>query len=309
MTTATQSTRPRRRTRRPDWTARLRHISQATFVALIVFVSLRHGLAATGGDASTASIDALCPFGGLETLWRYITTGQFISKAHPSNLIIGLALLISVLLAGSAFCGWICPFGALHDGLSWLRKTLRLPEIQLPPAVDRWLRLGRYVTLALILYKTISTAKMWFAGYDPYRTLFSLEWLFDFNPAEHWPAYLIVVAFLVAGLLIPRFWCRYACPLGGAMSLLGHVSLLRIRRNPDSCKGCALCNTKCPVGIDVANAPSAVSTNCIGCLACVQTCPRGGALEVQLAPTWWDRIKGSGPAKTRETVANCTASE
>lgn len=100
-------------------------------MALIVFVSLRHGLAATGGDASTASIDALCPFGGLETLWRYITTGQFISKAHPSNLIIGLGLLISVLLAGSAFCGWICPFGTLQErvhGFSrWLQR--RVPSL------------------------------------------------------------------------------------------------------------------------------------------------------------------------------------
>ena len=46
-----------------------------------------------------------------------------------------------------------------------------------------------------------------------------------------------------------------------------------------------------PGRFDVANAKNAVSTNCIGCLECVQACPRGGTLEVQLAPTWLDPLK------------------
>ena len=221
----------------------------------------------------------------------FITTGQFVPKTHLSNLILGAGLLIGIVLAGSSFCGWVCPFGALQDALTWLRKALHLPEIKVPAKADHILRYGRFVTLGLILFMTVSTVKLWFAGFDPYRTLFGLEWLFNFNLAEFWPAYLIVAIIVTGSLLIQRFWCRYLCPLGGLMSLLGHVSFLRIRRNADSCKGCALCNVPCPVGIDVANAKNAVSTNCIGCLACVQACPRGGTLEVQLAPTWLDPLK------------------
>lgn len=281
--------RAHRRVRRPNWTARLRRISQALFVLVILGMSIRHNL--VEGDGQTASIDALCPFGAVETLWRFITTGQFVPKTHLSNLVLGAGLLIGIVLAGSSFCGWVCPFGALQDALAWLRKTLRLPEITVSPKLDRILRYGRFATLGLILFMTISTVKLWFSGFDPYRTLFGLEWLFNFNLTEFWPAYLIVVLIVAGSLLIQRFWCRYLCPLGGLMSLLGHVSFLRIRRNADSCKGCALCNVPCPVGIDVANAQDAVSTNCIGCLACVQACPRGGTLEVQLAPTWLDPFK------------------
>lgn len=288
MASATVS-RPRRRAKRPDWTARLRRISQAIFAGVILFVAIRHNL--VEGSGQTASIDAFCPFGAVETLWRFLTTGQFVPKTHLSNLVLGFGLLIGVVLAGSSFCGWVCPFGALQDGLTWLRKKLHLPEVKLPARVDRVLRYGRFVTLGLILFMTISTIKLWFAGFDPYRTLFGLEWLFNFNLAEAWPAYLIVALVMIGSLLIQRFWCRYLCPLGGLMSLVGHVSFLRIRRNATSCKGCALCNVKCPVGIDVANARDAVSTNCIGCLACVQACPRGGALEVQLAPKWLDPLK------------------
>ncbi len=286
---ATALPRTRRRPRRPNWTARLRRISQAVFVGLILAMSVRHNL--VEGSGQTASIDALCPFGAVETLWRFITTGQFVPKTHPSNLILGAGLLIGIVLAGSSFCGWVCPFGALQDALTWLRKAIRLPEIKVPAKADHILRYGRFVTLGLILLMTVSTVKLWFAGFDPYRTLFGLEWLFNFNLAEFWPAYLIVALIVTGSLLIQRFWCRYLCPLGGLMSLLGHVSFLRIRRNADSCKGCALCNVPCPVGIDVANAKNAVSTNCIGCLECVQACPRGGTLEVQLAPTWLDPLK------------------
>jgi polyferredoxin len=120
----------------------------------------------------------------VETLWRFITTGQFVPKTHPSNLILGAGLLIGIVLAGSSFCGWVCPFGALQDALTWLRKALHLPEVKVPAKADRILRYGRFVTLGLILLMTVSTVKLWFAGFDPYRTLFGLEWLVDFNLAE-----------------------------------------------------------------------------------------------------------------------------
>ena len=55
------------------------------------------------------------------------------------------------------------------------------------------MRYGRYVTLALILYMTVSTAKLWFADYDPYRTIFGLGWFFEFNAVEQWPAYTIAL--------------------------------------------------------------------------------------------------------------------
>ncbi len=141
--------------------------------------------------------------------------------------------------------------------------------------------------LGLVLYMTISTVKLWFADFDPYRTIFGLGWLFEFNAVEQWPAYGIALAILVASFFIPRFWCKYTCPLGGALSLLSHFSLLRIRRTAATCKSCALCSVPCPVGIAVEEASPLVSTNCIGCLACVDTCPRHGALEVAFMPATW----------------------
>jgi ferredoxin len=41
------------------------------------------------------------------------------------------------------------------------------------------------------------------------------------------------------------------------------------------------------VGIAVEKAGPLVRTHCIGCLECVETCPRHGALEVTFMPKYW----------------------
>lgn len=272
---------------RQSRTQLIRRLTQATVVLFILGAAVVHGLATT--DGSTASIDALCPFGGLETLWQWVASGgSFVPKTHLSNLVLAAGLGLAVLVSGGAFCGWLCPFGALQDALTWLRSRLRLPEIHVPARLDAVLRYGRYVVLALILYKTATTVTLMFADVDPYRTIFSLEWLFDFNPTEQWPAYVVAGVIVAASLVIERAWCRYLCPLGGAISLLGNLSLLRIRRSADACKNCALCERPCPVKLNVATA-NTISSNCIGCLACVQACPRHDTLDVRLAPVWLPR--------------------
>jgi NAD-dependent dihydropyrimidine dehydrogenase PreA subunit len=274
---ATVAARPRRR--RPiSRTQLVRRIVQASFLGFIVFAALRHNLFE---EATSASIDALCPFGGVETLWTLDHDRRVCAQDAPLQLRAahraaagdhrqrrGL-LRLDLPLRHAAGCADLAARTCCASRPSACRDKL-----------DRWLRYGRYVTLALILYMTISTVKLWFADYDPYRTIFGLGWIFEFNAVEQWPAYTIALAILGASFFIPRFWCKYTCPLGGALSLLSHVSLLRIRRTESACKGCALCARPCPVGIEVEKANPLVSTNCIGCLECVETCPRHGALEV-----------------------------
>jgi NapH/MauN family ferredoxin-type protein len=254
-----------------------RHGTQLAVAVLIVVAAVQHQLGKAEGAPST---DALCPFGGIETFFTWVTTGQLVSKTHPSNLILGAAVLVSILLAGNAFCGWICPFGAVQDVLSWVRRRLHLPTWTVPARLDAVLRYGRYAVLAAILVATAATAKLEFAAYDPYVTLFSLHWIFEPDLATMWPG-LLVLAIVVAGsLVVDRFWCRYLCPAGAVFAVLGHLSFLRIRRTASACTDCNLCVAPCPVGIDVAKADPTVSTDCIGCLECVANCTFSGALEV-----------------------------
>ena len=283
--------------RRVTLTQRSRRMSQLAFAAFILVSSVLHYLATE--DGAVPSIDALCPFGGVETLWRYLSSGgQFVPQTHLSNIVLLLGLGVGVIVAGGAFCGWVCPFGALQDVLTGLRQRLKIKAIVVAPPADRVLRYGRYLVLALILFQTISTVRLWFAEVDPYRTIFSLGWLFEFNLAVNWPAYSIALIIIGGSLFIERAWCRYLCPLGGLISLFGKFSLLRIRRSGDACKSCAICERPCPVKLPIATV-NTVSSDCIGCLNCVEACPRHGALEVQLKPVWLDPIFKQ-PAQTLE---------
>jgi NapH/MauN family ferredoxin-type protein len=255
-----------------------RRVVQLAFAAWIVVAALRHQLASS---QESASVDALCPFGGVETLITWINTGHFISKIHESNLILGLAVLVATVLAGNVFCGWICPFGAVQDALAWISRKLRLPQLIIPARWDRLLRWGRFVVLGVVLYFSVSTAKLWFADFDPYVTLFGLRWLFEFNFSTMWVS-LVLLALIIGGsLVVDRFWCRYLCPLGGVFAIVSRFSLLRIRRSPSACTDCTLCDRPCPVGIAPSKAKPFVSTDCIGCLDCVAACPVKGALHLE----------------------------
>jgi polyferredoxin len=255
----------------------VRRLVQLAFVLFILTASVRHSLSAE----HLPSTDAFCPFGAVETLWQFASSGTFVQKTHTSNFVVGIGVLIGAVLTGATFCGWICPFGALNDLLTWVRKRLRLPELRIPLNVDRILTTGRYVTLLGILYATIRTAKLWFSNYDPYRTLFSLNWLFEFDLTEHWPAYLIALAVIVGGLLVPRFWCRYLCPQSALLGLLQRISLFKIHRNPSTCIDCGRCNRVCPTRLPVATS-QAVKGNCIGCLECLEAYPVEDTLYVGL---------------------------
>jgi len=194
--------------------------------------------------------------------------------------VLGLGLLVGTLLVGNAFCGWICPFGAIQDALSWVRRRLHLPTVTVPARLDALLRWGRFAVLGVVVFMSYTTARLWFAGYDRYVTLFGLHWLFGAESADFWIA-LVVLALVVAGsLVIDRFWCRYLCPLGAALSVASVFSLVRIRRSGPTCTDCTLCDKPCPVGIQPSKAAPLVAADCIGCMDCVATCPVRGALTV-----------------------------
>jgi ferredoxin len=251
-----------------------RHLTQLAFAVFIIVAAVRHQQV-----ENAASVDALCPMGAVETLLTWVTTGGLISKIHPSNLVLGLAIVISTILVGNAFCGWVCPFGALQDGIAWVRRTLHLPTVTVPPRADAVLRWGRFVVLAVVMWMSYTTAKLWFFDYDPYGTLFGLHWLFEFNPGM-WPALTILGVVVIGAFLVERAFCRYLCPLGAVFAILNRFSIMRIRRSAPTCTDCKLCDKACPVGIEPALAKPFVSTDCVGCMDCLTTCPVKGALKL-----------------------------
>jgi polyferredoxin len=267
-----------------------RRLVQLSFASFILFVVIRHAVIGEDSGVITASAEAYCPFGGLETLYKYITSGgTFVSHTHLSNVVILVAVLLTALLLRSAFCGWVCPLGFLQDMVSSLSKylqkrfkSLRRMMVDLKQRtarlsiLDRYLRFFKYIVLIWAVGGAAYYGFMVFRDFDPWSALINIA-EFSFTPG------LIVLGVtLVASFFVERPWCRYACPLGAASGLIGKLSPVYLKRESEACTVCKICTRACPVGLEIHTATTIKNADCMTCLECVGACPRNGALEVKL---------------------------
>jgi polyferredoxin len=266
----------------------VRRIIQLAVLAVIaVIVAGRLGAAESGPGAT--SPEAVCPFGGLETLYTWVTTGVFVPHVHLANVVLAIAVLVLAFLARGAFCGWICPLGFLQDivaGLSAMvqrrvpaahRGLRALRRAAAPLAViDRPLRLLKYLVLAWAIGGAAAFGVMVFRDVDPWIALL------DIGRESTGFGLAVLAVTLLGAIFVDRPWCRYACPLGAANGLAARFSPIRLERSGPACVDCNLCTRSCPMGIDVAKATTVTSVDCIGCLECVEACPRAGALELHV---------------------------
>lgn len=269
----------------------LRTLSQFFFAGFILYTAIVHRVAGEGGSTMTASAEAYCPFGGIEGLYKYVTSGgaSFLQHTHLSNIVVLLAVLLTAVLTKSAFCGWICPFGAVQEWIgnlsAWLQRRFSFVKRGVAAVrnlgaslvkLERWLRYFKYVVLALIVYGTITSGIMIFRDYDPYAALLNLVEL-SFGLGT-----VVLAVTLVASFFTERPWCKYACPLGAIVGLVGKVAPIKIERDAALCINCKLCDKKCPLNVSVSTARRVNSMECNNCLICTEVCPKAGALELKL---------------------------
>jgi polyferredoxin len=97
---------------------------------------------------------------------------------------------------------------------------------------------------------------------------------------------------IVLSIFYQNFWCRYLCPYGALLGLLGRFSPTRVRRDPEICIDCAKCAKACPSLLPVDQLLSVRSPECTGCYDCIAICPAEGALWMSAAgrrrrlPAW-----------------------
>lgn len=264
----------------------IRRMVQIIFLGWIGLAAGKYAVAESagggGGASGTASIDALCPFGGIETMYTWLTSGEMIPKIHSSNLILLWATLILAVVAGAAFCGWLCPFGTVQEFVYRLRTKIYPKKIMMPEFINRYLPLMRYVVLIWILIATATTSTMVFADYDPYRALMRI-----FNDEVAVAGVVILIIVLIGSMIWDRFWCRFACPLGAVLGLFNRISFIKISRNERVCVNCGLCSKACTQHISVENRGKVSATTCTRCLECIDVCPKKGALFLETASLPW----------------------
>jgi len=177
----------------------------------------------------------------------------------------GFVVLSLVLWGRGTFCGWLCPFGALQEFSHQLARSLRVPQIRIRTRLDRQLKRIKYILLALILgsafFATAWTDRL--VELEPFKTAITL------NFVRSLPFVLYAVALLMLSGVTYKFYCRYLCPFGGALALLGKVRWLSwIPRRSECGTPCQTCRHRCEYQA-ITPAGQVEYDECFQCMDCV----------------------------------------
>ncbi|MHC4571459.1 MAG: 4Fe-4S binding protein [Planctomycetota bacterium] len=204
------------------------------------------------------------------------------------GLLWALATVVLTIVLGRFFCSWVCPFGSIHHfvGFWGNRKKPAAQKIQLNKY--RKAQYVKYFVLIVFLFMaafpslfaTLQTGLL-----DPIPLVtrsFNLVLLPVFDRPINvtsvtqrfyvW-AWLIFVMFLTTVLLnlyIPRFYCRFICPLGALLGIINRFAIWRIGKKQNECVDCKLCEKSCEGGCEPAG--NMRISECVLCLNCLDDC-------------------------------------
>ncbi len=323
----------------------VRRITQVFFFVLFIWFCIASTLGQSFWQLRGWPVNWFLQLDPLVALGTILTTGTLYS-----GLLWAVATVVLTVVLGRFFCGWLCPFGAMHHFIGYLGSRGR--SVKQKIAVNRYLgaqRIKYYVLLVLLCPAVgafvlnmadsskwdplgiacilgilaivaaisrragpvsrrpvtifVGLALLWIAaGYflkldgnfsaslvtgllDPIPLVvrsvnFLLLPLADSSLqltsaagrhyAGPWLTAMLFFGALIANLAIPRFYCRFVCPLGALYGILGRYALWRVGKKTSECIQCRLCDSRCEGACDPAGRIR--TPECVLCLNCLYTC-------------------------------------
>ncbi|MBF0305722.1 MAG: regulatory protein NosR [Alphaproteobacteria bacterium] len=183
----------------------------------------------------------------------------------PLVFILWAAVATSLLFWGrGAFCGWLCPFGALQEFANRFARLIRVPQISVPWGLHERLWPIKYIVFlglfGLSLYSLTLSERA--AEVEPFKTAIILNFVRD------WPFVVYAATLVAASMVIDRFFCRYLCPLGAALAIPARIRMFEwLKRHRECGAPCQRCAIECPV--QAIHPDGRINPNeCIYCLHC-----------------------------------------
>jgi polyferredoxin len=220
-------------------------------------------------------------FSGIRSVIGQIRDGKPIEM---NGFVIMLILLCSfTILFGRFFCGYICAFGSLGDGIYAIsqniqkkltkkrKKKTALPWF--PPEVSRYFQKIKYLVLIglIAIYSFGMTER--FSGTSPWE-VFSMLYTGKLPGTAYVTGWILFGLILIGMCLKERFFCQYLCPMGAIFSWLPVLPFSVLDRDRSSClPRCRACQVKCPVDMEIKRDQKNAG-ECIHCLQCMDICPK-----------------------------------
>jgi NosR/NirI family nitrous oxide reductase transcriptional regulator len=183
----------------------------------------------------------------------------------PLTFILWFSVAAALLFWGrGAYCGWLCPFGALQEITNQIARALRIPQWTLPWGLHERLWPVKYmIFLGLFGVSLMSIEQAeHLAEVEPFKTAIILKFV------RAWPFVAYALALLAAGLFVERFYCRYLCPLGAALAIPARMRMFDwLKRYKECGNPCQTCAHQCPV--QAIHPTGEINPNeCVNCLHC-----------------------------------------
>ncbi len=184
----------------------------------------------------------------------------------PMSTILWVFVLATLVVWGrGTFCGWLCPFGALQELVRRLARLARIPGLRLPDRADRRLKAVKYAVLAAVVGAALASPRWGDAALEvePFKTAITLTFV------RSWPYSAYAVAWVAAGAVVEKLFCRYVCPLGACLVLGGRLRRLDwLARRAECGRPCQTCRRRCEVQA-IERGGAIDYDECIQCLDCV----------------------------------------
>ena len=192
-----------------------------------------------------------------------------------SLIVFGL-LFVASLFLGRAFCGWICPAGAMQELCAKVRNK------DFKNGKRNWTKYGIWLPwISIIVVLFIQAGSI--VAIDPlYQTYFGIS----ITGVESAIIFL-VIAGLIAGIALAagrRGACHTICWMAPFMIIgrkirnTANWPALQLGSNKDLCINCKACTRACSMSLDVnamVQKQTMENAECILCGRCVDVCPKG----------------------------------
>jgi NAD-dependent dihydropyrimidine dehydrogenase PreA subunit len=261
----------------------VRRISQVFFFAMFLWFCVVSTVGEKFWQIKNWPINWLLELDPLVALGTILSTGKFYWPLHCA-----LGTVILTIIFGRYFCSWLCPFGSIHHFVGYLGNRRKKVAERIRLNKYRKAQSIKYLVLIFLLamaafpslVSTLATGLL-----DPIPLVtrsVNLVLLPILDRGTHltsagdrlyelgWLTLTVFATAVLLNLYIPRFYCRFICPLGAFLGIISRFSIWRIGKTKSECINCKLCEKACEGGCEPSG--NIKIAECVLCFNCREDC-------------------------------------